>query len=58
MCNSQRVNYVALSTCHVKKLKESIDKANEFGALSTNLSKAFDRIGLKLLISELFSYGI
>ena len=37
------------------KLKESGDKENEFGALLTDLSKAFDCIDRRLLIANLVS---
>ena len=36
----------------LEKLKESADKGHEFGALLTNLSKAFDGIDHKLLIAN------
>ena len=38
----------------LEKLRESVDKGYEFGALLTDLSKAFDCIDHKLLIATLF----
>ena len=42
----------------LEKFKESVDKGNEFGALSTDLSKAFDSTDRKLLVAKLFWYGV
>ena len=39
----------------LQKFKESVEKGNEFGALLTDLSKAFNCIDHKLLIAKLFS---
>ena len=40
----------------IEKLKEAIDKENEFGALLTNLSKVFDCINHPLLIAKMYNY--
>ena len=42
----------------IEKFKESIDKGHQFGALLTDLSKAFDCIDHKLLTENLYSYVI
>ena len=41
-----------------ENFKESIDKGNTFGALLTDLSKAFDCIDHTRLIAELFAFGV
>ena len=40
----------------LEKFKEAIDRGNQFGALLTDLSKAFDCIDYKLLIAKLYEY--
>ena len=42
----------------IEKFKEAINKVNEFGALLTDLSKAFDYINHSLLIAKMHNYGV
>ena len=42
----------------LENFKKSLDDGNEFGALLTSLSKAFDCTEDKLLIAKLFCYGV
>ena len=42
----------------IEKFKESIGKCNAFGALLTDLSKAFDFIDQTLLIAKLSAFGV
>ena len=41
-----------------EEFKESIDKGNTFGALLTDLSKAFNCIDYTLLIAKLSAFGV
>ena len=42
----------------LEKLKEAIDRGNQFGTLLTDLSKAFDCTDQKLPIAKLYEYGV
>ena len=42
----------------IEKIKEAIDRSNEFGALLIDLCKAFDFLNHPVLIAELYNYGV
>ena len=42
----------------IQKFKEAIDRRNEFRALLTDLSKAFDCINHPLFIARLYNSGV
>ena len=41
----------------IEKIKEAIDRSNEFGALLIDLCKAFDCLNHPILIAKLYNYG-
>ena len=54
---SKRFQFPVLSISDAGKIQGS-NRGNHFGALLTDLSKAFDCIDHKLLIAKLSEYGI
>ena len=42
----------------IEKWKNPLDKGGAFGALLTDLSKAFDCLHYELLIAKLYAYGV
>ena len=42
----------------IEKLRKSLNECGAFGALLTDLSKAFDGLPHELLVAELQAYGV
>ena len=56
-CGFQK-GYSACLLVMITKFKEAIDRRNEFDALFTALSKAFDCINHPFLFAKLYNYGV
>ena len=54
----KRIQYATLSFKFIKRWKNSVDKGKSFGALLTDLSKAFACLDNELPTAELNAYGI
>ena len=42
----------------IEKWRESLDQGGVYGALLTDLSKAFDYLSHELIIAKLYAYGV
>ena len=51
------VQHPRLSICHGRKLQKALDQGNEYGALLTDPSKAFDCLSCDLIVLKLHAYG-
>ena len=54
---SKRLQFTVMSLSHVGKLG-NVDRGNEFWALLTDFSKAFDCIDQILPMAKLYCYGV
>ena len=57
MWASEGFKYPAMSSGNVRKMERSADNSKMFGALLTDLLKAFDCLDHELLIAKLNAYG-
>ena len=53
----KRYQFTTMPDSNVRKVEIMQDKGNSFGALLTDLSKAFDRLSHELLIAKLAAYS-
>ena len=51
---SKRLQFTVMSLSYVGKLRKTVDRGNEFWALLTDFSKAFDCIDQILPIAKLY----